>query len=169
MNKTVAAGIGLLAALALIGCADGAEDSGGPGEEPTAPVTAEPETARDSTADVPEDAWLAEARDAHLGDLEAWHREYSDADCAAHEPQCHDLFAEGLPLMADYSYWIRNQTADLPDYVPATYSADLGAATRTMVDWSHACPDGDDCAEIAQDAASRSSEVITEAADWPAG
>ncbi|MCH8570553.1 hypothetical protein LSI54_04145 [Nesterenkonia sp. AY15] len=170
MHKTVVAGTGFLAALALISCAGASEESVEPSEAsasmPT--VTAEPEPEQSPATDAPEDAWLAEARDSYLDDLEEWHREYSGAGCVAHEPQCRDLFAEGLPLMADYSYWVRNQTEGLPEYVPASYSADLAAATRALVSWSYACPDDEDCAEIAQDAESRSFEVITATSDWAA-
>lgn len=157
MKKTFAAGTGLLAALSLIACA--AEETAEPSQDPASVST---------VADAPEDAWLGQARDGHLDDLEAWHREYLDADCVAHVPQCHDLFAEGLPLMADYSYWIRNQTLDLPEYVPASHSEDVAAATRALVSWSYACPDDEDCVETALDAESKSSAVITEASAWSA-
>ncbi|TDS83756.1 hypothetical protein [Nesterenkonia aurantiaca] len=169
MHKPAAAGIGFLAILGLVSCAGGSEESAAPSEQPAAQATATatPGPGEDSAAEVPGDAWLAQARDLHLDDLEAWHREYLQADCVAAEPRCHDLFAEALPLMADYSYWIRNQTAGLPEYVPGSYPSDLGAAARGLVSWSYACPEGEDCAEIARDAESQTSQVIMEASDWP--
>lgn len=169
MHTPAAAGIGFLAILGLVGCAGGSEESAATDEQPTVQATASatPGPEQGSAAEGPGDAWLTEARDLHLDELEAWHREYLQADCVAAEPRCQDLFAEALPLMADYSYWIRNQTADLPEYVPESYPSDLGVAARGLVSWSYACPEGEDCAEIARDAESRASQVITEASDWP--
>lgn len=168
MNKTAAAGTGLLALLVLTACAGVSEETADPNEEPSsvATVAAEPESGQTPATDSPEDAWLVQAREDHLDDLEEWHNEYADADCVAHEPQCHDLFAEGLPVMADYNYWIRNQAVDLPEYVSASHLDDVTAATRALVSWSYACPDDEDCREIALDAQSKSSDVITEASSW---
>lgn len=173
MKRIITVSIGATAALTLGACSPSAPQAepaptvtvtATPEPAPTVTVTATPEPSE--TAAEPEDEWLTVAREEHLFDLGAWYREYFEADCVAYEPECYDLFAEGVPLMNEYADWIRNESMDFPDYVPVFYSQDVNGAARALESWSYACPNAADCEDIALDAGSRSFEVITEANDW---
>lgn len=167
---TALVGIGLLA---LTACASGEQEPGptvtvteaAPSETVTETAPPSPETSATAEQEV-EDEWLAEARDEHLVDLTSWFMEYRDADCLAGEPECYDLFLEGLPMMEAYNDFIMATNDEQPNYVPAFYGSDVAMATRSMDRWQHACPDAADCYDIGLEVGSDVFGIITETNDW---
>lgn len=153
-----------LIALALGACSDSdTEVESAPAATETVSATPTPST---ESVEKEEDEWLQEAREDHLHALGSWYREYVEADCSADEPECYDLFAEGVPLMEDYRDWLGENYDDLPEYLPLLYYQDVSGAAMSLDLWSYACPDMDDCGELATEAAEDSFEVIAEAESW---
>lgn len=158
IGARIAASVGMLALLA--GCADG-------DAEPTATETVT-ETATPVVEDArtTDEAWLVALHEDHLEGLVEWWNDYFGAGCD--DPasgECYELFNEGVPLMAEYSESLRNDT-DKPNFVASDYGMRVSHANIRMEIWQAACPDASDCQDYAENSHESVAEVVAEALRW---
>lgn len=155
----------MVGGLLVAGCGDA-----GPTAEPAPTVTAtatETVTATPEPEVSPDQEWLDRLREDHLDDLIDWYASYYEEECDASEPECYEVFEEGVDLMTDFSSAFRNDfQEDKPDYVDFRYAQQASLAGQSMIGWSHACPDRNDCNDVAERTVDDVTSVLHEALSW---